>query len=453
MDINESLRYLNIGLPEDILRKKMHGDFEGAIRMIDKRLLRELPEGLRQCMIAERHIMMRTVVEYPYSFEAALGKIQSLLPDFTAEDLQQRLDDGHIRWIYVNGELRIIESFIESLMGRDSAFDILLQNSDGSNSGRNTLIQFQKAMQETGEASVRIRLSASIRLKDEFFEKGMFVRVHLPLPAACPQQSNIVIEKLYPETALIAPEDAPQRTVCWEKTMEENHEFYVKYSFTHRAVYHNTADMTALPQTHTFDVCEEQPHIVFTPYIRYLAETLSTGTDDPMEKARRFYDFITLNMRYAYEPPYILLESIADHCAHTGLADCGVFALLFITLCRCAGIPAKWQSGLVAGGQSCGPHDWAQFYVEPYGWLYADCSFGTTAHWTDNEERRKFYFGNLDPCRMVANSEFQRGFTVPKKHWRDDPYDNQVGEIESQEQGFTKREFEQSQTVISMETL
>lgn len=107
----------------------------------------------------------------------------------------------------------------------------------------------------------------------------------------------------------------------------------------------------------------------------------------------------------------------------------------------------------MVGGQSCGPHDWAQFYVEPYGWLYADCSFGTTAHWTDNEERRKFYFGNLDPCRMVANSEFQRGFTVPKKHWRDDPYDNQVGEIESQERGFTRREFEQSQTVISMETL
>ena len=162
MDINESLQYLNIGLPEDILRKKMHGDFEDAIRMIDRRLLCELPEGLRQCMIAQRHIMMRTVVEYPYSFDSALGKVQELLPEFTAEDLQQRLDDGHIRWIYVNGELRIIESFIESLMGRDSAFDILLQNGEGSNSGRTTLMQFMKAMQETGEASVRIRLRRKI---------------------------------------------------------------------------------------------------------------------------------------------------------------------------------------------------------------------------------------------------------------------------------------------------
>ena len=65
MDINESLRYLNIGLPEDILRKKMHGDFEGAIRMIDRRLQNpNLPEGMRQCMIAERHIMSISAEEY-----------------------------------------------------------------------------------------------------------------------------------------------------------------------------------------------------------------------------------------------------------------------------------------------------------------------------------------------------------------------------------------------------
>ena len=38
MNINDTLRCLNIGLPEDILRRKMHGDLEGAIRLIDQRL-------------------------------------------------------------------------------------------------------------------------------------------------------------------------------------------------------------------------------------------------------------------------------------------------------------------------------------------------------------------------------------------------------------------------------
>ena len=48
MDINNTFRSLNVGLPEDILRRKLYGDFEGAIRLIDRRLARpNLPQGLR----------------------------------------------------------------------------------------------------------------------------------------------------------------------------------------------------------------------------------------------------------------------------------------------------------------------------------------------------------------------------------------------------------------------
>ena len=34
---NNLLSYLNIGLPEDILRMKLHGDFDGAVRLIDRK--------------------------------------------------------------------------------------------------------------------------------------------------------------------------------------------------------------------------------------------------------------------------------------------------------------------------------------------------------------------------------------------------------------------------------
>ena len=89
MDINESLRYLNIGLPEDILRKKMYGDFEGAIRMIDRRLQNpDLPEGMRQCMIAEKYIMSITAEEYPYTFEEGLRLLQEFLRKTAAPRLR-----------------------------------------------------------------------------------------------------------------------------------------------------------------------------------------------------------------------------------------------------------------------------------------------------------------------------------------------------------------------------
>ncbi|HML48080.1 MAG TPA: transglutaminase-like domain-containing protein, partial [Clostridia bacterium] len=77
--------------------------------------------------------------------------------------------------------------------------------------------------------------------------------------------------------------------------------------------------------------------------------------------------------------------------------DCGMHALLFIALCRYAGIPAQWQAGLYAKPDSIGNHDWARFYIAPYGWLYADGSFGGTAYREGDRDRWNFYFGNLEP--------------------------------------------------------
>ena len=89
--------------------------------------------------------------------------------------------------------------------------------------------------------------------------------------------------------------------------------------------------------------------------------------------------FLTMKVRYSFMPAYFSQESIAENCARNLTGDCGVQTLLFITLCRCAGIPAKWESGWAAEPGFCGAHDWARFYVVPYGWLYADVSYGGDA--------------------------------------------------------------------------
>lgn len=90
-------------------------------------------------------------------------------------------------------------------------------------------------------------------------------------------------------------------------------------------------------------------------------------------------------------------------------------------------------------------------YFAPYGWLYADPSFGTGAVREGNEKRRRFYFGNLDPMRMIANSEFQADFAFEKRGFRADPYDNQVGEVEMEDQGLKYREFITQKEVIRFE--
>lgn len=58
MNSNDNLRFLNVGLPDDIARRKAWGDFEGAIRLIDRRLAQDnIPDALRACLTAEREIM------------------------------------------------------------------------------------------------------------------------------------------------------------------------------------------------------------------------------------------------------------------------------------------------------------------------------------------------------------------------------------------------------------
>ena len=189
------------------------------------------------------------------------------------------------------------------------------------------------------------------------------------------------------------------------------------------------------------DLAEQPPHIAFTPFIRSLARELAGSEGDPVRVARRFYDYITQNVTYAFMRPYLLLERGAEYTAVNLRGDCGMQAMLFIALCRAVGIPARWQSGLYAKPGDVGSHDWAEFYSERLGWLPVDCSFGGGANREGNETRRAFYFGNLDPWRMVANRVYYAPFAPEKKYPRIDPYDNQRGEIETENRGLMGGEF------------
>lgn len=459
MKINDTLAYLQIGLPEDILRRKLNGDFAGAIRLIDLRLAeKNIPDELRWCLTAEREMILRLPADYPFSRTEALQQIRRYIPDFTEEEFDCRIDTGKIGWIYQNGEMHFFDRFFETMCKADPAFakraGVSAHGVESARKGSKEdlrLTQMMQTMKEKGSMTTRIRIRASVQVKESEFTPGMFVRVHLPLPAACEQQSSIQIEKMFPENGKVAPQDALQRTICWEETMQENHEFMVEYSYLHTAQYHDTASMIPDPVQPDFCTEEEAPHIVFTPYLRALVARLSEGTDNPLEKARRFYDFITLNCKYTFMPSYFSLENIAENCARSFTGDCGVFALLFLTMCRCADIPAQWQSGFTAEPDFIGGHDWVRFYIAPYGWIYADTSYGTAAVRTENEERRKFYFGNLDPYRMVANNAFQKPFTIQKEHWRADPYDNQVGEIETADRGLRFEEYTRKKEILMCE--
>jgi transglutaminase-like putative cysteine protease len=452
MGINDNFRYLNIGLPEDVARRKAYGDFEGALAAIDRRLRRaDTPEAMRRCLTAQRELICRLPADYPLTRGDALALARKSIPDFSEEEFDALVDDCRIDWIYVRGVPHYFNRFFDSLCKTDAAIarraGVRPIGADGHDSS-GMLADTLRRMRERGSVSLRIRCRASVELKAEDFRAGGRVRAYLPLPCACDGQSDIRIEAVSPAPTRVSPETAPQRVVFWEEQLTENHPFTVEFSYTRTARYTDLSHPLPGGVSPTFDTEELPPHAVFTPYLWELARTLTEGVEEPLEKARRFYDFITQNVKYAYSRAYFCLENIPDACARNLTGDCGMMALLFITLCRCAGIPARWESGWKAEPGFCGAHDWARFYAAPYGWLYADPSFGCGAAREGDEARRQHYFGNLDPFRMAANTQFQADFDVPKDHWRADPYDNQVGEMETESRGLRYDEFLRGKEVL-----
>lgn len=459
MDPNTCFQYLDVGLSDDILRRKLYGDFQGALRLIDHKLAKDdLPQRLRNCLTAQREMIQRLPDNYIYTREQALDRIRSRIPDFTEAEFDQMDLDNRLDWIYIQGVPYYFDRFYETLVKTDRDFarraGELPAVSDGSSTespAEDLLDLTVRKMREEGGCSNRIRVRASLRIRDEIFHPGMRVRADLPIPRAARCQSDIQIERLDPPGAYIAPEDAPQRTVCWDMTLTENRAFTVEYSYAYTSRYHDLSALRPSAEQPVFDTQPQLPHIAFTPYLRDLVHTLTDGVDSPLERARRIYDFLTLHIQYSFMRPYFTLENIAESGARNLKGDCGVMALLFITMCRCAGIPARWKSGLYTRPDFCGAHDWAEFYVAPCGWLPADVSFGTGAVREQNEARRQFYFGNLDAYRMEANNQFQAEFAVPKTGWRCDPYDNQVGEMEADGRGLLYWEFERDKQVLLCE--
>ncbi len=478
-DMNECLASMNVGVPDDVRRLKEAGYYKQALARIDAYLAEDwcesanhpkgqplapqnpAPHGvdaMRDSLMLQREVIKRLQGEYCWSEEQALARVQSMVRDFTDEEFRLLDEAGDMDWRFVDGEKRYMKRFAETLLYTHADIAARSKSPVGADSSLRRHMLHEK-MEHYGIDSADITLKTNVGMSDEAFEKALaaakadgrnsvHVRAWLPLPVLCSAQSNITLDSFTEQPTHIAAETAPQRTAYWEADLTQNRLFGAQYSYRSVAYYTNTAAYIGEPEQPAFDTQEQLPHIAFTPYLRALVQQLTAGITDPMEKARRIYDFITLNIKYHFQPRYFVLDSIADYCVRNRRGDCGVMAATFVTMCRLAGIPAQWQSGLSVTPQGAGCHDWATFYVAPRGWMYADCSFGASAARAGDEVLRQHYFGSLDTDRMIANNAMCAPFDPPMRSFRADPTDNQTGEIEVDGVGLYGDDVVSTQTVV-----
>lgn len=499
-------------LPEDIQKLKWFGDFETEKRIIQKRLEKDIPQGLKERLNAELEIIETMPRQYPYSWEEALKMAGETFEGFTREEFQALWEEDAMDWIYVYGRVHFRDNFLSNLIKTRSHLAERLINKELAAEHRENALFLDKTisyMKENNGISCRFHIRSALRLKEGAVKTGEKIKVYLPLPVEYAQVSDVVIvdariikqdgqeypallfpfseqeggegvseeweesaeQENPPFSAWTAPSDAAQRTVCFCGIYQQGMTFQIEYTYKismpyidlytknpARSFFVKNADISGwIPERESdlpkYYLGEQLPHIRFTPYLRSLAAEIVGKKKNPLKKARKIYEYVTSHMMYSFVRNYFSITELVDYGASGWKGDCGLQALLFITLCRIENIPARWQSGLYTGRKEAGSHDWAMFYLEPYGWLYADCSFGTSAYREGNEKRRQFYFGNLDPYRMPSCSQFQADFLPPFSGLRQDPYDNQSGEVECTDRALRAEEMETVHLVVDWECL
>lgn len=452
--MESELKYLEGKLPEDIERLKACGQFDQALRVIDRRLEKGVPTALARRLALEKAILRILPEEYPYSYEEALRLLQGAFDGFTEREFVDLWEEDATDWIYREGKPYFKDSIVANLAktrphlaarAKDERDRI---DREGNFSMLDDTIA---AMKRQGALAYRIRIRSQLRIRPEAERAGKVVRVYLPLPVAYAQVEAFRLIDASPAPSLVAPADYPQRTVCFEGPLQAGQPYTVEYEYINRMRYVDPKPEAVYAAQPTFYTEQQPPHVVFSATLRGVTDEVLAGESNPLLRARRIYDFVTTRVMYSFVRPYLAITDIPGYCLTSLKGDCGIQALTFIAMCRYAGVPARWQSGLYANPLSIGNHDWAQFYVAPYGWLYADCSFGGSAYRAGNEERWNFYFGNLEPFRMPACSEFQHPFVPQSRFLRNDPYDNQSGEAEYEDGGLSQDQYDTQHEVVAME--
>lgn len=430
------MRCLNVPLPEDLMKLKWGGDYERLMQVIDRRLGDEsLPEALRKRLQLERILAARIPSQYPYSYEEALELLREKIRDFQAEELETLWEENTAEWIYINGKVHFHQLFFDNLLKTREDYAARFLGTQEDNEKNAALLKENvRLMEENKGRMVHMRLTTKLSLTPEAEKEcmGKTACVYMPLPVEYAQVKNFCLLSFKSATGTIVSADRgdyPQRTVQFQTVIKGGEMWQTEFAFDNETAYHNPDPARVLSLQPSFYTGEEAPHIRFTPYLRELTETVIEGEKNPLLAAEKIYRYITSQIKYSFVRSYSTVEDIPEFTAVNRKGDCGFQALLFITMCRIAGIPARWQSGLYATPLTVGCHDWAQYYVAPFGWLSADCSFGGSAFRQGDEKRRAYYGANLDPYRIPYASQFMHSFSKPEEGLRDDPYDNQSGEV------------------------
>ncbi|MDE4908675.1 transglutaminase-like domain-containing protein [Methanogenium marinum] len=372
----------------------------------------------------------RATIEYPLNRTAAEVEMQEKIPLLTEANMTAWLDE----------RAQTIVSDGETLYFENVAQDYLYAHVDDLRPMADTMIDFgyvsRYAIPEKASAAgdesvlpyvnpVRYTGTEALVLPEDVLPATGMLSIWYPLPLETESQRDVVVTNLSHEEYIVTG------------PVTEGQIAYVYYEVPADAIDGDliiTADIafTSYEQHFVVDPARVKAYDTMDPeYIRYtssgrnievtdesraLAVAIVGNEMNPYLQAQVIYHYIIDTYPYSYAP-HVSIDTIEPKVAEsyymlaTGHGDCGTQSQFFAALCRSLGIPARATGGyqmLVTGHP--GPHFWAEYYIEGYGWIPCDPAVAESADWVDvpEEDRdafKTYYANNLDPTRLVIQKD------------------------------------------------
>lgn len=148
-----------------------------------------------------------------------------------------------------------------------------------------------------------------------------------------------------------------------------------------------------------------------------LAKKIIGKEKNEYRKAKLIYDYLLDNYKILNRNRKDSADPLDMIILNEG--DAYDFSVVYAALMRASGIPCLIDCGvLIAQDLKTQAHWWNEFYIQNVGWIPVDAALGAGLEykkWTDDNNGRIYYFGNIDSHRIT----FSRGWSQFKPFSQD----------------------------------
>ncbi len=404
----------------------------------------------RKTLEFELDRLRRIKLDYSLTKDGLFNQLRKSVKDCTAGEFERWVREGWFDARRIDDTLRFVGVSRSNLFWRHPELEQRRQPPKDDSLVEGKTWEAARAIMRAADSSgmayllpKRFDVTMTLTVDADAVPAGKTVRAWLPVPRSDPQQKDFCILSSSSPVKELGADTASIRSAYMEQVAAPAAPtvFTLHYAYTAYAVFfrlnENAVGRPSISDPNLGQFTAEGPHVVFTDRIKAVSKKIVGRERNPLKIARAIHRWISENFLYSYALEYSTIRNISDYCLTKGYGDCGQHALLFITLCRYNGIPARWQSGWYTFPGAKTIHDWTEIYLPPYGWIPVDPDMGvfalryfTSLPLEDRKTLRDFYFGGLEQYRIAANSDHCQELSPPKKFIRSDTVDFQRGEVE-----------------------